>query len=143
MCGRTPVSLAILACIAACTVGCRGEKGAKITGVVVENGQPVQISAKERVMLSMVPVHKDEKSIKANPGADFKREDATFIFVGPGLGLLPPGDYKVCLTVWSRDTPDRYNGQFSPENTPLTYAVTHESKQEIVIDVEKKSVTRK
>ena len=93
--GRTRVALAAFACIAICVAGCSKEKGAKITGVVLENGQPLRLAAKERVSVSLVPTQPDEKGIKANPGAEFKPEDGTIVFVGPGQGLVPPGEYKV------------------------------------------------
>ena len=139
-----PASLAAvgLLCLAG-LAGCNKERGAKITGVLVEDGQPLRLMGKENVLLSMIPAQKDETSIKASPGAEFKREDSSFIFVGPGLGLVPPGEYKICLTVRPREGADRFDGQFSQENTPLTYTVTDEPKQELVIDVKKPSVTRK
>ena len=123
--------------------GCSKERGAKITGVLVEDGQPLRLQDKENVSLSMTPLVRDDASNKASPGAEVKRDDSSFVFVGPGLGLVPPGAYKVCLTVRPREGNDRFDGQFSHENTPLTYTVTDEPKQEIVIDVKKKSVTRK
>jgi hypothetical protein len=98
---------------------------------------------KDRVNLSLIPTQKDEKSLKANPGADFKAEDATFVFVGPSEGLVPEGNYKIAVIVRQRDGSDRLNDQFTPENTPLTYTVNGDRKQEIVIDITKKTVTRK
>ena len=140
--GRFFVLLVSVACLSMCIPGCGGEKGAKVTGVIVANGQPIQVPEKEIVLMGFVPVQKDENSVKANPGAEFKRDDASFLFVGPGLGLVPPGEYKVVLTIRPRGGPDRFAGKFSPEKTPLTYTVTNDPKQHIVIDVEKKTVTR-
>jgi hypothetical protein len=123
--------------------GCSGEKGAKVTGVLMENGAPLKSTDKDRVNLSLIPTQKDEKSLKANPGADFKAEDATFVFVGPAEGLVPEGTYKISVVVRTRHGSDRLNEQFIPENTPLTYTVNSDRKQEIVIDVSKKTVMRK
>lgn len=139
---RTLIGFALLACVA-CVAGCSGETGAKVTGVLIENGQPLKISDKERVDLSLTPVQKDEKNTKANPGAEFKKEDATFTFVGPGAGLVPKGEYRVSVKVRMQDGSDRLGGQFGPDNSPLTYQVTADARQQIVIDITKKTVTRK
>lgn len=123
--------------------GCSGEKGATLVGTLVEDGQPVQVAEKEIVLLSVTPTDSDEKSLKASPGAEFKRDDASFRFVGPGKGLVPPGSYKVSLTIRPREGTDRFGGIFSGDASPLTYTVTAESIQEIIIDVKKKTITRK
>ena len=75
--------------------------------------------------------------------AEFKRDDSSFNFVGPKLGLVPPGEYKIAVTVRPREGADRYAGAFGSENSPLVYKVTNEPKQELVIDLKKKTVTRK
>jgi uncharacterized protein CbrC (UPF0167 family) len=58
---------------------------------------------------------------------------------------MPPGEYKIVVTCTTTDNKaiDRYKGAFSDEKTPLTYTVTNDSSQEIVIDLRKKSVTKK
>ena len=123
--------------------GCRGEKGAKVTGVLLNDGQPLQLADRERVELMLVPTIKDETSLKANPGAEHKSDDGSFVFIGPGQGLVAPGEYKVCVKVRTREGGDRLGDQFSEANTPLAYTVGPEPKQAIVIDIGAKSVTRK
>lgn len=135
--------MSFFASLTLCLAGCSREAGAKITGVLHNNGQPLQTSDKERVTIALIPTKKEEKSTKASPGAEFKREDATFVFVGPGAGLVPPGDYRVSVVVRTREGTDRLRDQFSAETSPLTYSVTVEDRQQIVIDIAKKTVTRK
>src|SRR4051812_42481014 len=110
--GRSLLTLVGFACLVPCIVGCSSEKGAKVSGVIMDNGEPLQVTEKEVVLLGFVPVQKVEDSIKAHPGAEFKRQDASFLFIGPKLGLVPPGEYKVTLTVRTREGADRFAGQF-------------------------------
>ena len=142
MSGRILCALVGMVCLAPCIIGCNSEKGARVTGVILENDQPLQVTEKEAVLLGFVPIQVDDQSLKAHPGATFKREDSSFQFIGPGLGLVPPGDYKVTVVVRSHQGVDRLGGQFSLEKTPLRYTVTDEPKQDIFIDVRKKTVTR-
>jgi hypothetical protein len=123
--------------------GCSGERGATITGRFEEDGQPLQLADKEHVYLSLIPVSKDDKSSRANPGADVNRDDGTFKFIGPGQGLVPAGEYKIAIAIRPREAPDRLAGQFTEANTPLRYTVTDEPNQELVIDLVKKTVSRK
>jgi hypothetical protein len=140
---QSAMRLAVLLCLTASIAGCGGEKGAKVRGVLLEDGQPLRVAEKEGVILSLVPTQPDPESVKAQPGADFNRADSTFTFVGPGLGLVPPGEYKVCLTVRMREGEDRFGGAFALDKTPLTYVVTDDPEQEIVIDLTRKTVTRR
>jgi hypothetical protein len=143
---RTAVRLFLFAALVWTAVGCGRSSGAKVTGVLVENGEPLKFGDKERAYLAFVRVQKEKEekvSLKAHPGADVNLQDATFVFIGPDDGLVSPGEYKVTLRVAPREAPDRFDDAFNADKTPLSYTVTAEPHQEIIIDVGKKTVTRK
>jgi hypothetical protein len=123
-------------------IGC-GESGARVTGSLQEGGKPVVLKENEEISISFVSVDPEAKVNLAT--ADYHADRGAFTVRGPERDSIPAGEYKIviALTPYQENTPDRFGGAFAEEKTPLRYTVTNDSTQEIVIDVQEKSVKKK
>jgi hypothetical protein len=123
--------------------GCGGEKHVKITGILLDNGQPVKPKETEEITIQFLATKPDTKI--QNALADFDVETSTFTLHSPESAGIPPGEYKIVMSCTTTDehVRDRFKGIFTEEKTPLVYTVTNDSSQEIVIDVKTKKVTKK
>lgn len=129
-------------------VGCDGEeaddkgiKGAKLTGQLLENGQPLKlVSPEEDIQVSFVNVA-DENI--ASP-AEFNTADSTFTVNGPTGHGLPAGTYKIGIAseIYGGDGTNRFETAFDSQTTPLKAEVGGEEGQHFLIDLKKKTVTK-
>ncbi len=110
----------------------------------MHNGKLIAPPPKEddTVEVSLYPVDPGKKL----PGtaAAYNRTDGTFVFGGQaGVGLLP-GQYRVLVRYVPYDDSkgDLFGDQFNVRESKLTYTVTEEREQQIVVDVGKRTVTR-
>jgi hypothetical protein len=124
-------------------VGCGGKPSVQVRGTFQKDGKPYQFAKDEQVQITFSGVGPD--GIPFSAGVRVK-DDGTFILTGPANRGVPPGTYKITLSAeiyGPKNDGDRFRGAFSDEKSPLSYAVTAESVQEIVVDVGKKTVTKK
>lgn len=123
--------------------GCGGAKGNKLTGsVVLPPG--VKMEPNDSGGIRFIPAGKTGKVAAA--GLDPK----TLTFTAKDV---QPGKYKVGLTLDAYPGPARDKRQkvfedlgkrYNPDSTsPLTYEVTADPEQSIVIDLSKNTVTKK
>jgi hypothetical protein len=105
--------------------GCGGPAPVKVTGRVVRNGKPIEVSKTGVVLITLVPdVAKGEQYTtrvgRAEPDGKFEITD------------VPPGKYKVAVQV-NDPTPrdDKLNGGFSPENTKIVREIDGKGPLEI------------
>jgi hypothetical protein len=133
---RHPRSARRLALISALLLlgltGCGGN-AVRVTGRVVENGQPYRPGKAAQVELTF---------FSADPPLAFLaflNADGTFAAEGADGKGLPPGTYKVAL---SSPGGSVFRGQFTRENTPLTVELAPNSTVDLTIDVGKKTLTR-
>ncbi len=122
--------------------GC-GDSGVhKVRGKLLYNGQPYQLIKDEQLQITFSGKTQDGKSITG--GAKFNEADSTFVVEGPKGEGIPPGTYKIGVTssIYGPKDVNRLGETFEIRNTPLTYQVTEEPDQKIVVDLDKKSVTR-
>lgn len=124
-----------LLCLAGC--GSQPEQGAKVTATLQKGGKPYEVREDEEVLLNLVP--EDDAANLRGGNAQYDREKKVFI-VPEGLA---PGDYKIVLESHNEKYEDRFKEAFSEENTSLRYTVTADKEQAIVIDLGKKTVTKK
>jgi hypothetical protein len=122
-------------------VGCGGTGSVQVRGTLQRDGKPYQFAKNEQVQITFSGSGPDGKTagVRVN-------DDGTFILTGPVNRGLPPGTYKITLSAeiyGPKNDGDRFRGAFSDEKSPLSYAVTADAVQEIVVDVGKKTVTKK
>jgi hypothetical protein len=124
-------------------VGCSTQTNAQITGTVLNDGQPISVGENEELTLSFHAVDPDAKVNLAF--ANYDRASGVFTLFSPTQPGVPPGEYKISLSYhpYQQENKDRFAGDFSAEKTPLRYTVPDTASQEIVIDVAKKTVTKK
>lgn len=140
----SPWAAVIAACLVAFVSGCGGgTPHIQVKGALLNNNKALAAKESDQLTLAFFGQSQDGKDVYAP--ATYKWEDGTFVVVGEGKGI-PPGKYKISL-LWTAfegsEDDDRFRGAFSQENTPLEYTVTADPNQEIVIDLSKKSVTKK
>jgi hypothetical protein len=125
--------------------GCGKSEGVTVTGTVEKDGKPYAFAPNEEVQVGLVGSDANGRPI--NMGELVNPTDGTFAFRGPSDKGMAPGTYKVTVSSRTATGPkrkaDRFADDFGPINTPLTYTVTTDDPQAIVIDVGKKTVTRK
>jgi len=137
------IVLLVLCLVTLGSTGCGSNGNARVTGVVLDGGKPIQVKAEEELSITFHA---------AKPGAQvdlasvhFDPATSSFTVHGPTGEGLPPGDYKIAITCnpYQEEAKDRFSQAFSAEKTPLRYTVSSTSSQELVIDVAAKSVTKK
>jgi hypothetical protein len=125
--------------------GCGRSDGVIVTGTLQKDGKVYGFGPNEQLQISMVG--NDPAGKPYNTVADLNATDGTLTFRGPTGRGVPPGTYKITVSSRLFSGPkrkgDRFSDEFGPENTPLTYTVTTDVPQEIVIDLGKKTVTKK
>jgi hypothetical protein len=125
---RSLCSWALLFALFALT-GCGGPKPVTVTGTVVKDGKPIEVSKTGSVQITLVPdvakgEHHTTRVGQAGPDGKFEITD------------VPPGKYKVA--VQANDTgpvDDKLKGAFSPENTKIVREI--DGKTPLLIDLAK------
>jgi hypothetical protein len=125
--------------------GCGRSDGVIVTGMLQKDGKAYAFGPNEELQISMAG--SDPTGKPYNTIANLNTTDGTLTFRGPTGRGVPPGTYKITVSSRLFSGPkkkgDRFSDEFGPENSPLTYTVTTDVPQEIVIDLGKKTVTRK
>jgi predicted small lipoprotein YifL len=133
--------LTLVACLLV-LVGCGG-KGSTVKGTLVLPPN-LKLIDTDTATVNFV----DAKTGHAAP-APVKIPDLTFMTAGPKGKGVPPGDYKITVEVgaYSADPKrqpifDQINSQYELKNTKLTYQVTSDPEQSIVVDLAKGTVSK-
>lgn len=111
--------------------GCGGGK-VKASGKVVQNGQPIQMSDKGVMQLAFI----EEKDTEgARPHGTTWKPDGTFVITGVEGKGVPPGKYRVSLSIIDPyPGEDKFGGKFQGPKSPLVVDV---GKGEVIVDVGK------
>jgi hypothetical protein len=111
--------------------GCAGARKVKITGKVLNNGQPLKITeGKGEVRITLLPVVEpgqpyDTYMGKAGPDGSFEID-----------GLLPAGKYKVGIEHLDPNPQvDQLGGKFAPGRTPIIRDL--DGKEPLNVDLSK------
>jgi len=125
------------------TAGCGGSKGTQVSGTLMKNDKPYIPPENGAASIQFVPMATDGKMRPGTGQADPKTGAFTLQGAVPKEGLVP-GKYKVVVlgVVSGQYGKDLFDNAFSPEKTPLTYEVTTDANQQIIIDLGKKTVTK-
>jgi hypothetical protein len=139
------LSTGVVLLLALGIMGCTGQ-AATLKGTLQKEGKSYTFADNEEVDVQLVGTDIEGKPYST--GTTVSREDGSFTLTGPTGRGIPPGNYKITLlsrqfSSAPKGPDDGFHHQFSADKTPLTYTVTTEPAQEIVVDVGKKSVTRK
>jgi hypothetical protein len=124
-------------------IGCGGKPTVQVRGSLQQNGQPYQLAQDEQVQITFSGDGADGVPFSASTRV---KQDSTFVLSGPANRGVPPGTYKITMSAQiygPKNEGDRFLGTFSDETSPLTYTATSDAQQEIVVDVVKKTVTKK
>jgi hypothetical protein len=124
-------------------VGCGGKPSVQVRGTLQKDGKSYQFAKDEQVQITISGVGPD--GIPFSVPARVK-DDGSFVLTGPVNRGLAPGTCKITVSAeiyGPKNDGDRFGGAFSEEKSPLSYVVTADSVQEIVVDVGKKTVTKK
>jgi len=120
----------LVLCLAAS--GCGGG-GSKVTGKVVNNGQPFSLSDKGLIQLLFIPEGHDQGQ---QFPASTNKPDGSFEVAGPEGKGLPPGKYRISVQVFDPyPTTDKLDGKFLKEKSPIVKDIS--GSQSITIDVAK------
>jgi len=143
-----PVRLAVLALAVLVVTGCGGGiSGPKLTGKLLNNGQPYPVTDKETVLISFITTGESGR-MSASPQLN---PDGTFLLAGPTGKGVTPGKYQITVKVTqspyavkpgtSPSSKDKFGDKYSsPDKTPLTIEITSSTK-EVTIDLGKGTAT--
>jgi hypothetical protein len=126
--------------------GAYGKTGARVSGRLLNNGQPVKPQPGEDIIVSFnLPGTTDPLAPRGSSPIDPK--DGSFAFASPtgNVGLLPPGQYRVTISSQlggGTEGKNRFSPTFDQDRTPLVADVGPEAEQTFVIDISKKTVTK-
>ena len=132
----TAASLAVPACST-------GDKGVRVKGRVLENGQPIKFLPSEDMMVGF--------SQEAPPGqtpvgasGSVKPQDGTFVITGPSGRGLPPGRYRISVfsQIYGGSDRNRFEALFGSKKPPLYAEVNSDRGQTFTIDLGAWSVTK-
>jgi hypothetical protein len=119
----------LLGCLVA---GC-GPSRVKAHGRLFNNGQPFVPSEKETVHVAFFPAAEASDASAKSYIAKFNREDGTFQVIGTDGQGLPPGKYRVTISVMN-DRKDQFKGAFNVQNSPFLCEVSSTSS-DITVDL--------
>ncbi|MCI0700236.1 MAG: hypothetical protein L0241_04035 [Planctomycetia bacterium] len=141
---------ALLFCCVALVSGCGKSSsapevsGVTVRGRLVSNGAALKLLPDEQIRVSFVDVNgtKDSQiaaSSEYDPGTD------TFEITGPSGKGIPPGEYRVEIVseIYGGDGTNRFEELFDAEITPFLATVGAEEGQEFIIDIGKKTLTKR
>lgn len=121
------------------------QKGVVVHGTLVKNGKPITPAPKDEDNIEIALVPLDKSGNARSAVAEYRNTEGAFTFGGKGSAGVAPGQYKVQLRYipYHGEQDDRFKEQFTAAATPLKYTVTADAEQHIIIDVGKKTVTKK
>ncbi|GAA4427510.1 hypothetical protein [Bremerella cremea] len=132
------LSMALIALAGLVFSGCgSGGNQVKVSGQVVENGQPIPVPNYEEgvnnVALVFVPLDESgEMKDEAAHGANAS-EDGKFTVTGNMGNGIPPGKYRVAvrMTSMSKDgmaSDDAWKGKYGPTSSPFVFDISSSTK---------------
>jgi hypothetical protein len=113
---------------------------------LLDNGSPVQLLPNEEITVSFT---RDGTADPLAPrgASPIDPKDGSFAFCAPNntAGLLPPGRYRVGVAsqVHRGDGRNRFAPTFDGDRTPLVADVGPGEEQTFLIDIGKKTVTKR
>jgi hypothetical protein len=120
-------------------------KGAKIKGVLMQNGKPIKFLPDEMITVSFNAAGEATAGAAAG-GGDVKAEDGTFGIAGPSNQGIPPGKYQVLVSAdiygGANGNPNRFEA-LAKKKPPLTVEVGADEGQTFEIDIGKWTATKK
>lgn len=132
-----------LVCCLLAGCGPREIKGAKLHGQVVTDGQPVAPLKGERFVSIIFERVEPPGPVLVRSGGRVQ-PDGTFTVQGQEAKGTPPGKYEVRIHAeMSGDGESRFAPLFADGKTPFVADVTDEPDQFFVIDVAKKTLTKR
>ena len=127
-----------LATLAAIASGCGGENLVRVTGQVVENGEPVRLAAGESVQIDFLTA--DGAYPPLALGAYAKSDGSFAVDMNDGTGRgLPPGKYKVRLNGEGTSINKKVNPQLFKET--LMLEVGKGASLRLTVDLAKGKIT--
>jgi hypothetical protein len=148
---RNRPALLVCGCLVALVAsGCAKSSSApEVSGVTVRGrllfkGAPLKLLPDEQVQVSFVDANGTAENQLAAT-ADYDPETGTFEIAGPSGKGIPPGEYRVEVVseIYGGEGGNRFEELFDAEVTPLTATVGPEDGQEFVIDLGRRTVTRR
>ncbi len=134
----------LLVCAAPFVPGCGGDKGVKVEGQIVRDGNPYAAAEGETVNLSFAG--KNAKGEDAIYPATVNAGAGSFVVNGPEGKGIPPGKYKITINLSSGGSDpaslaklEKVNAQFARINGKEC-DITSEPVQKITIDIGKGTV---
>src|SRR5271157_954208 len=165
-----PRNLALILVVAltlAC-FGCGNSNAIKVTGKLLQAGQPYVPPAGQRVVITLYVVDAKDASGKGIPAQEpfqayYDPKDGTFVVPGPDGYGIPPGKYRISIfqgltregeskapnvhkgpsrkaQVINRET-DFLEGLFGPTTSPIVREITQGA--ELIVDLDKESPAAK
>jgi hypothetical protein len=134
-------------CIAAAlvVVGCGlgDPKGVKVTGQVLQNGKPIKVLPSEEIMVGFSSEAPEGQHIIV-AWATVLPDDGTFTISGSAGKGIPAGKYRVIASsqIYQKNE-DRFEAVFDEKKPPLIAEVGPEEGQSFVIDVGKRTLTKR
>jgi hypothetical protein len=110
---------------------------------VLQNGQPIKVLPSEEIL---VGVSSEAPAGQPVPvaWAPVKPEDGTFVLSGPTGKGIPAGKYRVVVSSQLyQQSKDRFEAVFDEKKPPLLVDVGPEEEQHLIIDVGKRTVTKR
>jgi hypothetical protein len=112
--------------------GC-GQDRVKARGRLLKSGQPFVPSEKEIVHVALFPAGEGSDASARSYVAMFNRQDGTFKVTGADGKGLPPGKYRVAVSLM-KEHKDELKGAFNVQNSPVVCEVSSASS-EITVDL--------
>jgi hypothetical protein len=116
-----------------CLVAGCGPSRVKARGRLVKSGQPFLPGDNETVHIAFFPAADDPDPSAHSYVVSFNRADGTFQVVGKDGKGLPPGKYRVAVSL-IKDRKDQLKGAFNVKSSPVLCEVKSAS-EEIIVDL--------
>jgi hypothetical protein len=160
--------LILLVALALACFGCGNSNAIKVTGKLLQAGQPYVPPAGQRVVVTLYVVDVKDASGKRIPAQEpfhgyYDPKDGTFVVPGPDGHGIPPGKYRISIFQGltregeskvlpdhkgtSRKAPgnnretDFFEGLFGPTTSPIVREVTQGA--ELIVDLDKEAPAAK
>lgn len=129
---------AVLAVLAALTTGCGGDNLVRVTGQVVENGEPVRLATGESLQIDFLTADGSYPPLAL--GAYAKPDGSFAVDMNDGTGRgLPPGKYKVRLNGEGTSLNKKVNSKLFKES--LMLEVGKGTSLRLTVDLAKGTIT--
>lgn len=118
-------------------------KGAKVSGVLLFNGKPIEFQEMETITISF---ESGEGESQIATSAEVNAEDGSFTLEGPTGQGIPAGKYRIQVVgdIYGGDEPNRFERYFEasedvtiPQPKPLNIEISESEGQNVEIDLGK------